>query len=55
MLGKNRACIADGITISKIYTPLIDCIWVIGMCGNCEMYVVMCLQNVNSAGYVIDL
>jgi len=26
MLGKNRACIAHGITISKIYTPLIDCI-----------------------------
>ena len=55
MLGKNRACIADGVTISKNYTPLIDCIWVIGMSGNCEMYVVMCLQNVNSAGYVVDL
>ena len=52
MLGKNRACIAHGITISKIYTPLIDCIWVIGMCGHCEIYFTMCLQNVNSAGFV---
>ena len=55
MLGKNSACIADGITISKIYNSLIHCSRIFRLQYYCEIRFIMCLQNVNSTGIVIDL